>query len=128
VNADQVVHVPEGNRWATLDSYRGLEHYYFLASLQPRTELEKSMLTLTAFPTRDILASHTRAERLHLASGDTLVRVETPAPARGFGSVRASTVADVENSQGEKFALDAQLYAASGANADVALTRWFLHE
>ena len=112
---------PEGSTWAPLDSYRGVEHLYFIASHAPKPDLEKS-LALFASRVRD--ADPGRGEQGPVE----LAQVTTEAPvSRGFEAPRKSTVHDVPSSTGESFKVDAQLFSGAGPS-DIVVTRWFRHQ
>ena len=112
---------PEGSTWAPLDSYRGVEHLYFIASRGPKPDLEKS-LALFASRVRDVDASRAEQGPVELA------QVTTEAPlSRGFEAPRKSAVHDVPSSAGETFKVDAQLFSGAGPG-DIVVTRWFRHQ
>jgi hypothetical protein len=113
---------PEGNIWIPLDSYRGVEHLYFLASRTPRPDLERALVEI---------AAHVRPEDSQRAPGERplLAQVESDAPiARGFDKARVSSFADVQSSNGQDHTVPAQAFFASKADGDVLVTRWFRHE
>ena len=121
VRANQEHMIPEGSNWVPLDSYRGVEHLFFLASREQRPDLEQALTQLQ---------SHVREEDPKRVQEqiDTMAEVAQAAPVtRGLGEARPSMVHDVESSSGEKFNVDAQIFASRGAG-DVVMTRWFRHQ
>ena len=124
VEANKTYLFPEGSTWAPLDSYRGIEHLYFIASRTQRPDLEKA---LVAFASRVRTVDPSRAEEGKEGEALALARVESDAPvARGFDAPRKSVVAGVPSETGETFPVDAQIFAANGPG-DIVVTRWFRH-
>lgn len=114
--------LPEGSTWIPLDSYRGVEHVYFLASRTPRPDLERALVEI---------AAHVRPEDSARAPADRplLAQVTSEAPiARGFDKARVSSFADVQSSNGQDHTVPAQAFFASRGEGDVVVTRWFRHE
>ncbi len=113
---------PEGSTWIPLDSYRGVEHLYFLASRTPRPDLERALVEI---------AAHVRPEDGARAPEERplLAKVEGSAPiARGFDKARPSSFTDVQSSNGQDHTVPAQAFFASKGEGDVLVTRWFRHE
>ncbi len=122
VKPNTVYTIPEGSNWIPLDSYRGVEHLYFLASRTPRPDLERVLVEI---------AAHVRPEDSQRAPGERplLAQVQSDAPiARGFDKARVSSFADVQSSNGQDHTVPAQAFFASKADGDVLVTRWFRHE
>lgn len=122
VKPNTVYTFPDGANWIPLDSYRGVEHLYFLASRTPRPDLERALVEI---------AAHVRPEDAQRAPGERplLAQVETEAPlARGFDKARVSSFADVQSSNGQDHTVPAQAFFASKGEGDVLVTRWFRHE
>jgi len=113
--------VPPGNVWATLDSYRGVEHVYLVASRTQRTELEAA-LTQFAARVRDVDSRRVLESRPKVELVADAARLS-----RGWDTARPSRIEGVTNSSGASFAVDTQLFAARGAG-ELVLTRWFKHE
>jgi hypothetical protein len=112
---------PEGSTWAPLDSYRGIEHLFFIASRTQRPDLEKSLAPF-ASRVRDVDPGRAEQGPIELA------QVTTEAPVtRGFEAPRKSTVHDVPSSTGEPFRVDAQMFTNAGPG-DIVVTRWFRHQ
>jgi hypothetical protein len=112
---------PEGSSWAQLDSYRGVEHLYFIASRARRADLEKALAPF-ATHVRDVDRSRIGADPAEVA------QVQNDAPlSRGFDAPRKSVVPDIPSSTGETFHVDAQLFGSIG-NGNILVTRWFRHQ
>jgi hypothetical protein len=121
VKANQTYLFPEGATWAPLDSYRGVEHLYFIASRFPRPDLEKSLVAIASH-LREVDSTRKESDKELLAS------VVTEAPiARGFDTARKSVVTEVPSATGEKFPVDAQIFASNG-QGEIVVTRWFRHQ
>ncbi len=122
VRPNTVYTIPEGSNWIPLDSYRGIEHLYFLASRTPRPDLERALVEI---------AAHVRPEDSQRAPGERplLAQVQSDAPiARGLDKARVSSFAGVQSSNGQDHTVPAQAFFASRADGDVLVTRWFRHE
>jgi hypothetical protein len=121
VEPDRTYLFPEGSTWAPLDSYRGVEHLYFIASRTQRPDLEKS---LAAFASRIRDEDPSRGAQ----RPTELAQVTSEAPlTRGFEAPRKSAVPDVPSSTGEPFQVDAQTFTNPG-RGDIVVTRWFRHQ
>lgn len=121
VKANQPYMFPDGNEWIPLDSHRGVEHLYFLASRTPRPDLDQALTTIAACVREEDSVRHQDRK-------EELAQVQSAAPVSGgFDKTRTSTVPGVENKQGEKFPVEAQIFANKTA-ADIVVTRWFRHQ
>jgi hypothetical protein len=122
VKANQTYLFPEGSTWAPLDSYRGVEHLYFMAGRSRRPDLERS---LAAFAAR---ARDADPKRGAVDGPPALAQVSSDAQVmRGFDAPRKSVAQQVPSSGGESFAVDSQLFV-SNSPGDILITRWFHHQ
>lgn len=119
--ANTTVEVPPGRNWATLDSYRGVEHVYVLASRTQRVDLEQALAGLAA-NVRDVDPARVLEQR----SKVELVASAAPI-SRGWDTARPSQFSDVQSSQGAAFSVDTQIFAAKAAD-ELVITRWFRHQ
>ncbi|MBK7877133.1 MAG: DUF4384 domain-containing protein [Planctomycetes bacterium] len=119
--ANTTVEVPPGRNWATLDSYRGVEHVYVLASRTQRVDLEQALAGLAA-NVRDVDPARVLEQRTKVE----LVASAAPI-SRGWDVARPSQFADVQSSQGATFSVDTQIFAAKAAD-ELVITRWFRHQ
>lgn len=119
--ANTTIEVPPGENWATLDSWRGVEHVYVLASRTQRVDLESALTTLAA-NVRDV----DPARVLEMKAKVALVAEAAPMK-RGWGEARPSQFAGVKSSQGATFEVDSKIYQAKGPD-DLVITRWFRHQ
>jgi hypothetical protein len=124
VQPGKLYEMPEGRAWVTLDSYRGVEHVYFVASRWPRTDLEDALRQVAA-NVRDV--DPTRAPTG--PDGEQLAMVESAAPiARGFDSVRLSEAEGIQTSDGVGHAVNVEAFLASTSADHIVVTRWFRHQ
>lgn len=118
VRANQQYVVPQGTNWYGLDQYKGTEQVFFIASRQPRQDLEKSLQQLTQTP-RSSLSRNYRPVR----------EAALPDPAsRGLVKVNMGTKSMVNSESGQPYSFTPQAFAAQPGSDDVVVTRWFRHE
>ena len=119
VAAGQEVLSPQDpNDWGWLDTNRGLEHVYFVASRQPQPDIEAALKAL---------ADYGPAPALDPESVATVS--EQAVVSRGFPVERQREESTVTTEDGDSHAFDPHSYIAQLASSDVVLvTRWFHHE
>jgi hypothetical protein len=118
VRAKQQYVVPQGTTWYGLDQYKGVEQVFFIASRQPRQDLEKALQHLAQTP-RSSLSRNYRPVR----------EAALPDPAsRGLVKVNMGTKSTVSSESGQPYSFTPQAFAAQPGTDDVVVTRWFRHE
>jgi len=123
VQAGRAYMIPEGAESLQLDSYRGIEHFYFLATRTRRTDLEAQLPTFAAYKRPD---DPTRRK----GEGDELqvaTVTEHAVASRGIKSSRQGLVSGMQSSGGTTFPVSTQVFGAKG-DGDILVTRWFRHE
>jgi hypothetical protein len=118
VRANQQYIVPQGTAWYGLDEYKGIEQVFFLASRQPRPDIDK-LLGQLAKTGRSSLSRNYRPVR-EAAVPD--------AATRGLVKVQMGTKSTVRSEAGQSYAFTPQAFAARQGADDVVVTRWFRHE
>lgn len=118
VRANEQYVVPEGTAWYGLDQYKGTEQVMFIASRQPRQDIESS-LTQLAQTSRTGLARSYRPVR-EVALPDAL--------SRGLVKVQLDVQNLVRDQLGQQYSFASQAFAAPAGADDIAITRWFKHE
>ena len=118
VRANRQYIVPQGTAWYGLDEYKGIEQVFFLASRQPRPDIEK-LLGQLAKTGRSSLSRNYRPVR-EAAVPD--------AATRGLVKVQMGTKSTVRTEAGQSYAFTPQAFAARQGADDVVVTRWFRHE
>lgn len=108
--------IPEGDRWFPLDEYRGIETLYFLASYQPRPDLENLLADLAA------------QERPAVTTASAARVTEEAVITRGVGRRRAGRATAVLSSTGETHSVRPTAFEAAMRASDFVVTRWFRHE
>jgi uncharacterized protein DUF4384 len=118
VRANRQYVVPQGSAWYGLDEYKGTEQIFFLASRQPRADIENSLRQLA------------KTDRSSLSRSFRPVReAALPDPAtRGLVKVQMGTKSTVSSESGQQYAFTPQAFAAQPGTDDVVVTRWFRHE
>jgi hypothetical protein len=109
--------MPGGNYWWALDDHRGIEQIYFVASREPRPDIEAAVESLASQP-RQLSAPTYQPVREPAIVPVTrgLVRVEAPAPVTvPMGSAAPAVVTPT-------------IFTNSDQSTDVVITRWFRHE
>lgn len=105
---------PRGDAWWGLDTYRGVEHLYFVLSRTPRPELEARLAALP--DTRPAAPSF---------AGYTPVSAQLPIASRGLVKVQTDPAAP---SLPPGAAPAGDRFTTTMADADLVVTRWFRHE
>lgn len=107
---------PEGDDWYELDDYTGVETLFFVASHEPRKDLERAFAKL---------ALNTRPE----INPETAVAVTEPAVVtRGFGGKRTGRSTYVTTSDSRRHSIKpAQFISKIGSDA-LVVTRYFQHD
>jgi hypothetical protein len=123
VQAGRAYMIPEGAESIQLDSYRGIEHFYFLATRTRRTDLETQLPTFAAYQRAED-PSRKKGERDEVA---VTAVTEHAVASRGIKSSRQGVVAGVQTSQGTTAPVSTQVFGAKG-DGDILVTRWFRHE
>jgi hypothetical protein len=123
VQAGRAYMIPEGAESIQLDSYRGIEHFYFLATRTRRTDLETQLPTFAAYKRADD-PSRKKGERDEVAVAAV---TEHAGLGRGIKSSRQGVVAGVQTSAGTTAPVSTQVFGAKG-DGDILVTRWFRHE
>jgi len=104
VRANEQVLVPEGTAWYGLDQYKGTEQVLFIASRQPRPDIEGS-LTQLAQTSRASLSREFRPVR----------EPALPDPAsRGLVRVQMSAPTFVRSETGQQYSFTPQAFATPG--------------
>ncbi len=122
VQAGRAYTIPEGSEMIQLDSYRGLEHFYFLATRTRRTDLESQLLTFAAY--------HRSDDPARAAGGEAVAMVPVtthPGIPRGIKSSKQGVVTGVQSSQGQSAPVNTQVFGPKG-DGDILVERWFRHE
>ena len=115
VKAGQVYLLPEGNNWFSLDQFKGIETVFFVASHDPRPDIEQ------------ILATIGGRER-HPAEKPVAVSEPAIIP-NGYSGARAgSTPFAFNTSQTTRQELLPTTYFMKTAGEDLRITRWFRHQ
>lgn len=114
VQAGREYLMPEGSTWWGLDEYRGTEHVYFIASLQPRPDIEQAMATLAGRP-RSVAPTYQAVQSPALAPTRGLVKTQSAAP------TKVTTAAGVSQT------VTPTSFLSTVAGADLVITRWFEH-
>jgi hypothetical protein len=119
VRAGQPLLLPGGSDSYGLDEYRGLQHVFFVASQEPRPDLEQRLAAFAAAPLPEP------------RGGDVSVRVPTILESeqirtRGLTGVRPVETVQIPWEQGEIDEISAQL-ATAPPGADLVVTRFFVH-
>jgi len=105
---------PEGPYWFTLDQYKGVESFFFVASPARRTDLEESLAQL---------AGQQRP------TGQVSAKVEEPAVIpNGFGKTQAAKATLVKDEAQQPVQVTPISYVAAKPGEDVRITRWFNHQ
>jgi len=123
VQAGRAYMIPEGAESIQLDSYRGIEHFYFLATRTRRSDLETQLPTFAAYKRADD-PSRKKGERDEVAVAAV---TEHAVASRGIKSSRQGVVAGVQTSAGTTAPVSTQVFGAKG-DGDILVTRWFRHE
>jgi hypothetical protein len=118
VRADQQYLVPEGTSWYGLDQNKGTEQVFFIASRQPRPDIESS-LTQLAQTNRASLSRDYRPVR-EVALPDAV--------RRGLVKVQMAAENFVRSESGRVYPFAQQAFAAPPGSDDIVITRWFKHE
>jgi|SRR5882672_8556124 len=117
VRANQQYVAPQGTAWYGLDQYKGTEQIFFIASRQPRPDIENSLSQLA------------KTDRSSLSRNFRPVREAAVDPAtRGLVRVQMGTQSSVRTESGQQYSFTPQAFAAQPGTDDVAVTRWFRHE
>jgi uncharacterized protein DUF4384 len=117
VRANEQYVVPEGTAWYGLDQYKGTEQVFFIASRQPRQDIEGS-LTQLAQTARSSVSRNYRPVR----------EPAQPSPA-SRGLVRVQMPQNVvRNESGQPFSFTPLAFATPAGADDITVTRWFKHE
>lgn len=118
VQAEQLIEIPEGTGWYPLDEHRGTENVYFLASVEPRPDIE------------GVFAKLRGRQRPDVAPSD-LASIEEPAIAtRGFGDkvVHEGDPARIQNEGGREFEVRPTEFIGNLEGIDLLITRYFEHQ
>lgn len=109
--------MPGGSQWWALDDQRGVEQIYFIASREPRPDIEAAIEQLAGQPRQLNTGSYQPvSEPAIVPVTRGLVKVEAPAPvAVPMGSAAPAVVTPTIFSNAEQ-------------DTDVVVTRWFHHE
>ncbi|HEX7034241.1 MAG TPA: DUF4384 domain-containing protein [Pseudomonadales bacterium] len=108
--------VPGGSTWWGLDTYRGIEQIYFIASHTRRPDIERLVAEL-AGRRPDLPASY-RPVR------EPAVLTTT----RGLAQVQSAAPTVVATEQGAGQPVSPTSFQSTVADADLVITRWFRHE
>lgn len=107
---------PAGSDWFYLDEFTGVETLYFVASHEPREDLER------------ILQKFVAKERPAI---DAESAASVPAPAvvkRGFGGKRKGYTMTVQSSDSAEHRVDTSRFVSDLEAAGLVVTRWFHHD
>ncbi len=116
--------VPEGDDWVGLDSFRGIEHFYFLASRTRRLDLEAQLVAMAKSAPRPLDPSRAKSSP-DLAAAET-VKDHVGLP-RGVGEKRPGLMPSAQSGSGKSDPVPSQVFGARG-DGDILVTRWFRHE
>lgn len=123
VQAGRAYMIPEGAESIQLDSYRGIEHFYFLATRTRRPDLENQLQTFAAYKRPDDPSRRKgEGDELQVATVQ-----EHAVASRGIKSSRQGQVAGVQTSQGTAAPVSTQVFGTKG-DGDILVTRWFRHD
>ena len=118
VRANQQYIVPGGTAWYGLDEYKGIEQVFFLASRQPRPDIEKTLGQLAKTGRSSLSRSYRPVREAAVPDAAT----------RGLVKVQMGTKSTVRTEAGQSYAFTPQAFAARQGADDVVVTRWFRHE
>lgn len=116
LRADQQVTVGEGTRWYGLDQYRGIEQFYFMASLVRRPDIEELFAEFNAMQPRPETDTEVR-------------RVTTPVVAkRGIYGTDVGEPAKVQDEAGGSHDVLPTEFLSRIGEVDLVVTRYFDHQ
>ena len=124
VQAGRAYMIPDGAESIQLDSYRGIEHFYFLASRTRRADLEGQLQAFAAYKRPDD-PSRKKGEGDEVAVATV---TEHAVASRGIKQSRQGVVAGVQTSQGTTAPVNTQVFFGAKGEGDILVTRWFRHE
>ena len=105
---------PEGQYWFTLDQFKGVESFFFVASPARRTDLE------------EVLGQLAGQQR---PAGQAAAKVEEPAVIpNGFAKTQAAKATTVKDEAQQQVQITPISYVAAKPGDDVRITRWFTHQ
>ncbi len=105
---------PEGQYWFSLDQFKGVESFFFVASPARRTDLEESLTQLSG---------------QQRPAGQAGAKVEEPAVIpNGFGKTEAAKATMVKDEAQQPVQITPISYVAAKPGEDVRITRWFHHQ
>lgn len=109
--------MPGGSQWWALDDHRGVEQIYFVASREPRPDIEAAVAQLAGQPRRTGGDSYQPVREPAIVPVTRgLVKVDAPAPVRvPMGGAAPAVVTPT-------------IFTNSDQTTDVVITRWFRHE
>lgn len=116
VTANQQYIIPESDEWYGLDSYEGVEEFYFIASLNQRPDLE------------EISKKFAKLARKPRASYKSVTQAAIVPATRGIVKIKAGKPAIVQNASGENHSFTPMSFLSTVQVDDLVITRWFNHK
>ncbi|MEZ5559560.1 MAG: hypothetical protein R3E86_13580 [Pseudomonadales bacterium] len=113
--ANQPYLVPGGTEWWGLDSYKGVEHIYFVLSRTQRTDIEQALRTLPV-------------ERPAPAGSYQPVTQPALLATRGLVKVQAAAPTSVQTNGGATQTVTPDTFSSQLQTGDLVVTRWFQHQ
>ena len=111
---DQSIQIPENTRWYALDTYRGVETFYFLASRVRRPDLE-NLLSELGSRKRSPIKQYQPVESATIAT-------------RGIVAIETGSPTQVQNQAGQTHNVTPTSFLAQVGSVDLVVTRWFQHK
>lgn len=122
VSSNQDYVLPGGDYWWGLDQTSGVEHVYFIASREPRGEIEAALAAITAQPRRAITDQIQPVNEPVLLSTRGLVKVFVPDSAKPTQALVGPEESQVSAS------LNSEVFTSRNLNDDLMVTKWFYHD
>ena len=104
-----------GDDWWALDTFKGVEQVYFLASKERRRDVEQILATMAGMP-------RTAQAETYRPVAEAVVLPRT----RGLVKVKAKPVRVTTGSSSQSFT--PTLFSPAESGAEVVVTRWFRHQ
>lgn len=116
VTANQQHIIPKDDEWYGLDSYEGVEEFYFIASLEQRVDLE------------NISKKFAKQVRKPRANYKPVTQAAIVPATRGIVKIKAGKPAAVQDSSGVEHSFTPMSFLSSVRGDDLVITRWFNHK
>lgn len=116
VQADREYWLPDGDEWYELDSSKGIENLYFVASHDRREDLE------------EVLADLADRVRPELAAEDVVAVDEPAVVQRGFSRKRQGRSTTVKTSDSVSHEVVPARFLGDLTSDGMVVTRWFFHD